>query len=208
MSGRVPEPVVRWGGWGIAAVLAVAVHSLSGSLERANESVEELRPLAERTAVRDRLIGTRLSELRFQGPEGRRRVAVTGDGRSVVWLVDPRECANCLADLSGWRDLTRGAMSVTTVLVGVGPDEAARIRGDVDLPGNVALDPEGERAATLGVSDDLPSLFLVLDERGTVLMTEARRSATSCDWSFSGQVAALTGRPLGAGLRRRADAGP
>lgn len=207
MIGRVPGPVIRWGGWGVAAVLAVAVHSLSGSLERANESVEELRPLAERTAVRDQLIGTRLPDLRFPGPEGRGRVEVGGDGRSLVWLVAPGECANCLADLTGWRDLARGSMSVTTVLVGVGPDEAARIRGSVDLPGRVALDPEGERAAALGVSDDLPSLFLVLDERGTVLMTEARRSATSCDWSFSGQVAALTGRPDGADVRR-VDAGP
>lgn len=206
MTGRVPDPVVRWGGWGIAAALAVALHSLSGSLERANHRVEQLRPLAERTSVRDRLIGIDLRELRFPGPEGRRDVAVAGDGRSVVWLVDPGECANCLADLSRWRDLARGPMSVTTVLVGVGPDEAARIRGAVDLPGRVALDPDGERAAALGVSDDLPSLFLVLDEQGTVLMTEGRRSATSCDWSFSGQVAALTGRPRGA--LRRGDAGP
>lgn len=207
MSGRVPEPVIRWGGWGVAAVLAVAVYSLSGSLERANRSVEELRPLAERTAVRDRLIGTRLPELRFPGPEASREVAVAGGDRSVVWLVDPRECANCLADLSGWKNLARGSMSVTTVLVGVGPDEAARIRADVDLPGRVALDPDAERAATLGMSENLPALFLVLDEEGTVLMTEGRRSATSCDWSFSGQVAALTGRPRGAAVRR-VDAGP
>lgn len=206
MSGYVPEPVVRWGGWALAAALGVGLYSLSGSLERANQRVVELGPLAERTAVRDRLIGTELVDLWFPGPEGRGQVAAARDGRTLLWLVDPRECANCLADLSRWRDLARGPMSVTTVLVGVGPDEAARIRRQVDLPGRVALDPGGDRAATLGVSEDLPSLYLVLDGEGTVLMTEARRSATSCDWSFSGQVAALTGRPRGA--VRRGDAGP
>lgn len=206
MSGYVPEPVVRWGGWALAAALGVGLYSLSGSLERANQRVVELSPLAERTAVRDRLIGTELVDLWFPGPEGRGQVAAAQGGRTLLWLVDPRECANCLADLSRWRDLARGPMSVTTVLVGVGPDEAARIRRQVDLPGRVALDPDGDRAATLGVSEDLPSLYLVLDGEGTVLMTEARRSATSCDWSFSGQVAALTGRPRGA--VRRGDAGP
>lgn len=190
----------------LAAALAVALYSHRGALERANARIAQLEPLAERTSVRDRLMGTDLSELRFRSSDGAGTVGVTGGGRRLVWLVDPGECVRCLANASGWRRLADGRLSITTVLVGVDAEEAGRIRRSVDLPGRVAVDPRGRRAATLGVSESLPSLFLVLDSSGTVVMAEARRSNTSCDWSFRGQVAALIGNDHGA--VRRVAAGP
>lgn len=206
MSGLRPRAAARWGGWVLAAALGVALYSHAGALDRANDRLSHVRPLAERTSVRDRLIGTDASGLRFRRPGGERAAAASGTGRSVLWLVDPDECANCLVALAEWRELARGGLSMTTVLVNVSPVEAERIRRSVDLPGEVALDPDGEEAASLGLSAELPSLYLVLDSAGTVVMTEGRRSATSCDWSFSGQVAALIGSSRGA--VRRANAGP
>lgn len=206
MSGRALGTASRWAGWMLAAALGVALYSHWGALERANRRLSQMRPLAERTSIRDRLIGTDLSALRFRHPDREGPVAVSRAAENLVWLVDPRECARCLSDLSGWMGLAGSRISVTTVLVGVGPAGADRIRRHVALPGRVAVDPSGEVAASLGVSEIMPSLFLVLDGSGTVLMTEARSSDTSCDWSFSGQVAALIGDARGA--VRRVDAGP
>lgn len=201
-EGRVAR-IARWGGWLAAAALAAGLYSHHAALERANQRLDELAPLAERTAVRDRLMGTDLSQVRVQGLSARRAALARGDGRSLVWLVDPAACAGCLSDLSGWWRLAGDDLAVTTVLVGVGRAEARRIAGRVGVPGTVGVDPEGEVASTLGVSGDLPSIFLVLGPSGEVLMAEGRRAATSCDWSFTGQVAALLRRPADDGPRLR-----
>lgn len=202
MSAATLRTLVRRAGWIVAGVLAVLLWSHRAALERANQRLAEKRPLAERTSVRDRLIGTDLSELRFRDLGGGRVAAAQGGTPSLVWLVDPRTCAGCLSDLSPWAELSSPRLPVTTVLVGVGREQARRIRGEVDLPGRVAFDPGGEMAASLGMSDALPSLFLVLDRSGTVLMTEARRSSAACDWSFVRQVAALlSGFGSGASVR-------
>lgn len=192
MSGSRARRILGWIGWIGAAALALALYAHHAALGRARDRLATTEPLAERAQIRDRLVGVALGEAQVEavGGEGTHALA-TPDGRRLVWLVHPGECAACLDDLSEWRGLQNARTQTLTVLVGVSRERAARVNAEVPLPGRVGVDPEGRLAESLGVSDAIPSVFLVVDSTGTVLMSEARHAATSCDWSFPGQVAAL-----------------
>ena len=194
-----------WAGWAGAVGLAVALWAHHAALGRAQDRLGRLEPLAQRAQTRDQLVGTNVGQARVEaaGREGTLSLAATS-GRRLVWLVDPGRCAACMSDLSEWRGIREGRVETLTVLVGVSPQDAARMRSRVDLPGSVGVAPEGRVAETLGVSEEIPSVFLVVDTTGTVLMSEARHAATSCDWSFPGQAAAV----LDGGDPRRVREGP
>lgn len=194
-----------WTGWIGAGTLGVALYAHHAALGRAHDRLARLEPLAQRAETRDALVGTDIGDGRVVGiDEGERLPLAPASGRRLVWLVQPGECASCLDDLSGWRDLREGPVGTLTVLVGVDRRAAARMREKVDLPGPVGVDPSGRLAESLGVSDEIASVFLVVDSAGAVLMSEARHVASSCDWSFPSQVAAV----LNGGDPRRVRGGP
>lgn len=198
-------PVRRLRGWlpwiGLA-LLAVALYAHRTALARAQDRIERMRPLALRAEARDRLIGTDLSHVTLTDLEGDDRPLGSGGGPEVVWLVDPYECPRCLSGLTSWRQLAReGGASTTTVLVDAGPREGARMRSRLSLPGEVRVDPEGRLGSSLGVTPEMPSLYLVVDADGRVLMSESRQASTSCAWSFPEQVSVLFGGGDAAGLR-------
>ncbi len=178
--------------WLGAAALVAALWGHRSALEAARAQAAELEGPARRSLVADRLVGADLSEARLPDPEGAEAPLHREGGWTLVWFVDPATCPACLDRTGDWRRANRRpGLAGTVVLAGVGPDEARRMRRRAGLEGRVLADPGGGTSASVGVDAVTPAVFALVDADGTVALAEARRAATTCDWSFPRQAAAL-----------------
>lgn len=193
MSGRrLAERVVGGLPWLGAAALVAALLAHRSALESAQARAGELEGPAHRSWVADRVLGADLSEVRLPAPDGGEAALHRGEGWTVVWLVDPAACPACLDRTGDWREaIRRPGLDGTVVLAGVTASGAARMRERAGLDGRVLADPDGELSASMGVDGVTPAVFALADRNGTVALAEARRAATTCDWSFPRQAAAL-----------------
>ena len=151
-----------------AAVWVWKMASLNGEFAAA---LRLTAPLAERSSVQDRLVGTRLSlpTLDWQATSVDDR---SGDGQlRLLWIVDIERCPVCFGvGLGIWNaEDARRALRGTTI--------TSVSREEMDL----ALGPL------------LPNTKILVDGSGTVLMADSRTAASECGWSFEAQVGALRG---------------
>lgn len=189
---RLTERVAGGLPWLGAAALVAALLAHRSALESAQARTAELEGPAHRTWVADRVLGADLSEVRLPAPEGGEGALHRGEGWTLVWLVDPAACPACLDRTGAWREvIRRPGLDGAVVLVGVTAARAARMRARASLDGRVLADPDGELSASMGVSEVTPAVFALADRDGIVALAEARRAATTCDWSFPRQAAAL-----------------
>jgi hypothetical protein len=180
--------------------LLVAVLLLVGSLWiwRTSRLNHELRTtlqavamVAERSTVVDRLVGRRVP-LDFL----HETVGIPDDDRDVVevrllWIVDLDRCANCLTGgFAVWNALAEDPSMSRHLLVfgqAVMPDHARRaLRGTT-----ITVGSREEIETVLGPL--LPGTKVLLDDSGTILMSDSRTAASECGWSFEAQVGALRG---------------
>lgn len=183
---------MRWLPWLGAVALVAALLAHRSALDTARARAVGLEGPAQRTHVADRLVGADLSEVRLLGPDGVEEPLHRGDGWGLIWVVDPSACPACLERTGAWREtIRRPGLDGTVVIAGASPAEAGRVRGRAGLGGRVLADPDGSLSASMGVDRTTPAVFGLVDVAGTVALAEARRAATSCDWSFPRQAAAL-----------------
>ena len=165
---------------------------------RASRINQELRAtlqyaaaLAERATVLDRLVGLRVP-LQFL----HETIGMPGSSRDVVevrllWVVDLERCPNCLTGgFAVWNALAEDpTVSRHLLVVGEGevPDHANRaLRGTT-----IAAASREEIETVLGPL--LPNTKALVDNSGTILMSDSRTAASECGWSFEAQVGALRG---------------
>ncbi len=147
--------------------------------------------LAERSTVRDRLVGRRVPSDFL-----RESIGIPDDDRDVVearllWIVDLERCANCLTSgFAVWNALAEDpSVSRHLLVIGEGevPDYASRaLRGTT-----IAAASREEIDTVLGPL--LPDTKALVDHSGTILMSDSRAAASECGWSFEAQVGALRG---------------
>lgn len=200
MRARLP---VRWND--LVAVVAVAVLGFAVWTHRraVDRAVQQYTHVALRAQSVDGLIGQALPELPLPDGEGRlHQLSKAGQDR-VVWFVDPDECRGCLADVREWNAFVAGpSQPGLTVLLGVSPEDGARLARGAGIRGLVLTDSAAQLKSILGLA--LPSSFVAVDPAGTVRMADARYSEQSCDWSFVEQVVALRDAgPIDGAVARR-----
>ena len=178
---------------------AVWVSELASSKRELAATLELTGTLAERSSVRDRLVGTAvsLSLLGLEDPD-------PADAH-LLWIVDLTRCRTCLS----------GGVAVWNAL---GDDSSLRRHVVVVDDGEV---PEGPRRALRGTTFTtasrqaadaafgslLPNTKLLVDRTGVVVMADSRTAASDCGWNFEAQVGALRGT-LAAGLIRSQHSNP
>jgi len=171
-----------------AAVWVWKLASLNGEVEAA---LRVMGPLAERSSVQDRLVGTRLSlpTLDRQAPsvDGR-----SGDGElRLLWIVDLARCPACFGvGLAIWNALAEDRSLRRHVLVlgdlEVADDARRALRG-------TTITSVSREEMDLALGPLLPNTKILVDGSGTVLMADSRAAASECGWSFEAQVGALRG---------------
>lgn len=191
-GGRLLERAARAAPWLGAAALVAALWSHRSALDAAHARAAELEGPAQRTHVADRLVGADLSDVRLPAAGGGEEALHRTAGWELLWFVDPAACPACLQRTGAWRETVRGpGLAGTVVLTGASPARAERVRRRAGLDGRVLGDPGGGLSESVGVSATTPAVFALVDRSGTVVLAEARRASTTCDWSFPRQAAAL-----------------
>lgn len=170
-----------------ATVVIVRAMSINREL-RAVLQVQNL--MAARTAIHDRLIGTRVPQL-LLGQLGQRATVATDKGARLFWIVDTDRCGGCLAEgLGAWNALAKDNMLARQlVLVGNAamPEEARRALRSTPA---IAITRE-EIRTTFGSL--LPNTKMLIDGKGIILLADSRSTGSECGWSFDAQVGALRG---------------
>lgn len=153
-------------------------------------------PHADRTIIRDRLVGTQVS---LPGLTRAVENRPNDNGADLIWIVDTDRCAGCFGrGLATWSAL--------------GADSSLRrhmlVRGSQGLPAGVRRALRGTRITTVSgqelhkaLGPLLPTTMLLIDGEGTILMADSRKANTECGWSFEAQVGALR-RVFSSGLIR------
>ncbi|MDE2661483.1 MAG: hypothetical protein OXI39_00560 [Gemmatimonadota bacterium] len=140
--------------------------------------------LAERSSVRDRLVGAvlPLSFLKIDEAES--------GGDHLVWIVDVERCRTCVeGNVGPWNALAED-MSLQRHVVLYG-DQGLPAVAQRALRGTTVMSATRELASALGPI--LPSTKLLIDGSGTIIMADARDDASVCGWSFEAQVGSLRG---------------
>lgn len=143
-------------------------------------------PRADRTIIRDRLVGTQIS---LSGLARAVENWPNDDGVALVWIVDTDRCAACFGrGLATWNALGADPSLRRHVLV----------RGSQGLPAAVRRALRGTRITAVSgrelyeaLGPLLPTTMLLIDDGGTILMADSRKANTECGWSFEAQVGAL-----------------
>ena len=126
----------------------------------------------------------------------RETVGIPDDDRDVVEvhllrIVDLERCANCLTGgFAVWNALAEDrSVSRHLLVVGEGevPDHASRA-----LHGTTIAAASREEIETV-LGPLLPDTRTLVDQSGTILMSDSRAAASECGWSFEAQVGALRG---------------
>ena len=182
--------------WDLVAAVLLVVGSLwvwrtIGINRELRATLQFTAALAERSTVRDRLVGRRVPSDFL-----RESIGIPDDDRDVVearllWIVDLERCANCLTSgCAVWNALAEDpSVSRHLLVIGEGevPDYASRaLRGTT-----IAAASREEIDTVLGPL--LPDTKVLLDDSGTILMSDSRTAASECGWSFEAQVGALRG---------------
>ena len=139
-------------------------------------------PAAQRTVVRDRLVGIRVPLAILGDSDDARGARTVHPSNRLVWIVDLDRCPTCFdGSLAVWNALAADPALRRHVLV-VGP-------GNVPPSARRAL--RGTTLATIRREDLeavtgrlLPNTKVLLDDDGTVLMADSRAAASECGWSF------------------------
>ncbi|HEX7050570.1 MAG TPA: hypothetical protein VF188_10240 [Longimicrobiales bacterium] len=175
--------------------LGVALHEYRRLLTVYREHYEWTRPALTRLLVTDRLIGAQLPQVELLDLDGRARPLHRPDTPAIYWFVKVGECPSCLGQrLARWHALTADAeLAGSIVLVGASVEEARRIARGAHIRTETLVDPASAAVRLLGL--DAPSVGVVVDGRGVVLLADARFAGTAsrCGWSFFEQVRALYG---------------
>lgn len=177
-------------------VLVACVYSYHQETVRLSDRAQALEARAEAHALRGRLVGQRLGDLKLERVRGGDRaidLESPAGGLRVLWFVDPRRCVSCLKDPSGWRNLN-GKSSVlgTVILTGVDQARAAKVSRAVNLDGEILRD-RGEWsqiAARIG-EDPPPYVLLLLGRNGEVLAAEVGDRWTNCEPDVFRRLTAL-----------------
>lgn len=179
-----------------ALLLGVAggtIHRYFQDTERLQTRYEGIEDRALRTALRDASIGYPLPPLRLRDLEGTEHRLDQPGQPHAIWIVDTDRCPNCLEDTPAWERLASSAPGLHTTLILLGMDgeageKAIRAKG---IRGDVLVDPESDVRRLIRVP--LPSIYLLTDERGLVMMADGRSAQRSCGWSFPAQLANVFG---------------
>lgn len=162
---------------------AVAVWKTTSVNRKYQAALQSTGPLANRTLVRDRLVGTRVSLPMIERSDSL--------GAELVWVVDSDRCDRCFGDgVAAWNALAAdSSLRRHLLVVGAGglPGEVRRaLRGTT-----VTTVTREEVDAVLGPL--LPTTKLLLGSEGTVLLADSRTANSECGWSFEAQVGVLRG---------------
>lgn len=143
--------------------------------------------MANRTLVRDRLVGKRVSLPMIERSDG-----VGADGEAeLVWVVDSDRCDRCFGDgVAGWNALAADSSLRRHLLV----------FGARGLPGEVRRALRGTTVTTAtreevdaALGPLLPTTKFLVGAEGTVLLADSRTANSECGWSFEAQVGVLRG---------------
>ena len=170
--------------FGLLVGCAVWVGKLVSHNRELGEVLAVTGSLAERSIVRDRLVGTVLPLSFLELDE------VGTENKHLVWIVDVQRCVTCLdGNVGPWNALAED-MSLQRHVVLYG-DEGLPGVSQRALRGTKVTSATHELAVALGPI--LPSTKLLIDGNGTVLMADSRTNASVCGWSFEAQVGSLRG---------------
>jgi hypothetical protein len=171
-----------------ALIVAVSLAVVSFVRFQAAEArLETVSASLSRLEIHDRLIGESLDIGRLM----KRPLRAPVGGRLVIWIVDLDHCGGCLGDIGGWKrleSLSGVELAVLYVADGGVQDLGSPFRA---LQGTV-VERVTRRSVSSVLGPLLPSTKLLLDQNGTILLADSRRS-NSCNWSFDALVEALLG---------------
>ncbi len=176
--------------WPMTVVLLICVlfYSRNVSTKLFNE-METYRPLLMAQGTEDLLIGKRiegfLSEYLAEQIYRGNPIKPT-----VVWIIDPSRCEDCLHDLGSWNAL-QSAYGISTLIVidGVPESGLGSTRSQATRGAGLFVDSTGVVANELGLPG--PSARLLVGRQGRILLADLRRPGNRCSWSFEAQVVAL-----------------
>ncbi len=164
---------------------AVAVWNTAASNRELAATLQSTAPLAERSSVRDRLVGraVSLSWLGLEEPDPAEA--------HLVWIVDLARCQTCLSGRPAvWNALGDDDSLRRHVVVfdtdDVPEDGRRSLRG-------TALTEARRRDVQAALGPLLPNTKLLIDGAGVVVMADSRAVGSDCGWSFEAQVGALRG---------------
>ena len=170
----------------VLMLLATAAVWRTTSVNREYQAaLQSTGPLANRTLVRDRLVGARVSLPMIERSDD------LGGGAELVWVVDSDRCDGCFGDgVAAWNALAAdSSLRRHLLVVGAGglPGEVRRaLRGTT-----VTAVTREEVEAALGPL--LPTTKFLVGSEGTVLLADSRTVNSECGWSFEAQVGVLRG---------------
>ena len=147
--------------------------------------------MASRTAVHDRLVGSRIPlALLGQSLVSASETPQIAEAH-LLWIVDPDLCRQCLNEgFASWNALgDDGGLRRRLIIAGSGevPAMARRALRDTEI---VSMSKE-ELVAAVGPL--LSNTKLLVDGNGIILLADARTGGSECGWSFDAQVGALRG---------------
>lgn len=184
-SGTMRRRTYEMATLGLLLVCAVWVGRLASQNRELGATVATVGSLAERSSVRDRLIGT-VVPLSSLGLE-----EATAADAHLVWVVDVARCVRCLdRNVGPWNALAvDSSLQRHVVLYGAERLQLGALRA---LRGTKLTSASREELdSTLGPL--LPSTKLLIDAAGTVVMADSRTIASGCRWSFEAQLGVLRG---------------
>ena len=147
--------------------------------------------LASRTAVHDRLIGSRMPLTLLGKTEPPDSGSDTGVQKHLVWIVDTDLCGHCLTEGIGtWNALSSDPSLRLRLIVASGGVVPASARRGLRGTEIVSVSKE-ELVAALGPL--LPNTKALVDGNGIILLADSRNAGSECGWSFDAQVGALRG---------------
>lgn len=172
----------------VLMVLAVVAVWRTTSVNREYQAaLQSTGPLANRTIVRDRLVGTHVSLPMIERSED----LGAGGTAKLVWVVDSDRCDRCFGGgLEAWNALAADSSLRRHLLV----------YGKGGLPGEVRRALRGTTITTVSREDVeaalgplLPTTKFLVGAEGTVLLADSRTANSECGWSFEAQVGTLRG---------------
>ncbi len=182
---KFSRTVLDWTLLGLVLGGTILVWNMASSNRELAATLQVTSPLAERSSVRDRLVGTSVFLSSFDLAR-----SDTTDAH-LLWIVDLARCRTCLdGGVAVWNALGDDTSLKRHVVVFGGdevPQDARRaLRGTTFIAAS-------RQDMDTAFGPLLPNTKLLVDHTGVVLMADSRTAASDCSWSFEAQVGALRG---------------
>jgi len=119
---------------------------------------------------------------------------VRSSGRlHYFWFVNPEECGECLKQVKPWNSLAESGLVGSTLILH-GNDQRLLKLSEKGLESSAPINLHVGNLIEESLGYPFPSLRIVTDEQGVVLLADSRIPGPKCDWIFETVLFGLLGR--------------